>query len=78
MSSLHDGAPCGDPMIAFTIAPTATGGWLWRTRHADGRPRAQGVAPTRKLAAALVIGDIVAARAEDRPAAVLQPTAKAA
>lgn len=78
MSSAFDGTPCGDPMIRFSIAPVAGGGWLWRTLCADGQPRAQGVAASRKLAAALVIRDIVRARAEAVALHAPQPSAKAA
>lgn len=47
------------PMVRFSIAPTPSGAWLWRTFDLDGQLRAQGLAPTRKLAAALVIRDII-------------------
>ncbi|WP_165187891.1 hypothetical protein [Caulobacter soli] len=48
------------PMVRFSIAPTGLGAWLWRTFDQNGQLRAQGLAATRKLAAALVIRDIVA------------------
>ncbi|MEJ2815928.1 hypothetical protein [Caulobacter sp. CCG-8] len=47
------------PMVRFSIAPTSSGAWLWRTFDLDGQLRAQGLVATRKLAAALVIRDIV-------------------
>ncbi|PIC01091.1 hypothetical protein [Caulobacter sp. X] len=67
-----------DKLLRFTIVPTATGTWLWRTIERDGAVRAQGIAPSKKLAAALVIRDIVAARL-DRPEHIAAPLpAKAA
>ncbi len=51
-----------DKLLRFAIAPTTGGAWLWRTIERDGRIRAQGIAPTKKLAAALVVRDIIAAR----------------
>jgi hypothetical protein len=51
-----------DKLLRFAIAPTIGGAWLWRTIERDGRIRGQGVAPSRKLAAALVVQDIIAAR----------------
>jgi hypothetical protein len=49
-----------DALMRFSISPTATGAWSWRVFSQD-RTRAQGLAATRKLAAALVIHHIVAA-----------------
>jgi len=49
------------PMLRFSIAPTPHGAWLWRTFEAGGRLRAEGLASTRKQAAALVIRQIVLA-----------------
>ena len=43
-----------DKMVRFSIAPTGGGAWLWQTLETDGRVRARGIAPSRKLAAALV------------------------
>ncbi|MCK5912040.1 MAG: hypothetical protein KAG62_19060 [Caulobacter sp.] len=51
-----------DKLLRFAIAPTIGGAWLWRTIERDGRIRGQGVAPSRKLAAAVVVQDIIAAR----------------
>ena len=51
-----------DKLIRFSIAPRGAGAWLWRTIERDGRVRSQGIAPSRKIAAALVVRDIVAAR----------------
>lgn len=78
MSNLFDQAPCGDPVLRFSIAPTPGGAWLWRTIAPNGRTRAQGVSPTRKLAAALVIREIVRARAASLVDPQAQPDAKAA
>lgn len=67
-----------DKLLRFTIVPTANGTWLWRTVERDGRVRAQGIAPSKKLAAALVIRDIIAARL-DQPEHLAAPLpAKAA
>jgi len=68
----------GDTMVRFSIAPTACGSWLWRTIDREGRLRAHGLAPTRKLAAALVIRDIIHARADQVMRQPLHLTAKAA
>ncbi|WP_454718917.1 hypothetical protein [Caulobacter segnis] len=78
MSDTFDPAPCEDPMLRFSIAPTQSGAWLWRTLDHDGQTRAQGLSPTRKLAAALVIREIVRARVEPLTAPLSHPTAKAA
>lgn len=78
MSSTFDPTPCSDPMLRFSIAPTQGGAWLWRTLDDQGRTRAQGLSPTRKLAAALVIGEIVRARVEPSAAPMSHLTAKAA
>lgn len=78
MSDTFDPPPCGDPMLRFSIAPTSGSAWLWRILDHDGRPRAQGLSPTRKLAAALVIREIVRARIEPFTEPLSQPTAKAA
>lgn len=51
-----------DKLLRFAIAPTTGEAWLWRTLERDGSVRAQGVAPSKKLAAALVVRDIIAAR----------------
>jgi hypothetical protein len=51
-----------DKLIRFSIAPRGAGAWLWRTIERDGRVRSQGIAPSKKIAAALVVRDIVAAR----------------
>jgi hypothetical protein len=54
------GLETGDiDMIRFSIAPTPAGAWLWRTFLQNGNTRAQGLAATRKQAAALVIRDIL-------------------
>ncbi len=51
-----------DKLIRFSIAPRGAGAWLWRTIERDGRVRSQGIAPSKKIAAALVVRDIIAAR----------------
>lgn len=57
----------GPAMTRFSIAPTAQGSWLWRTFDAAGGVLAQGLAATRKQAAALVIRQIVTSRAPNAP-----------
>lgn len=67
-----------DKMVRFLIAPTSGGAWLWQTTEHGGTVRARGVARTRKLAAALVVRDIIAARlGQSEPSAAPLP-AKAA
>ncbi|MET3666520.1 hypothetical protein [Caulobacter sp. 1776] len=70
--------PSRDETTHFSIAPTGQGAWLWRTFAPYGQLRAQGLAPTRKQAAALVIRDILLARCEIAGAEVSQVSAKAA
>ena len=67
-----------DAMIRFSISPTASGNWAWRAYDSQGRLRAQGLAGTRKLAAAMVIHHIVSAHAERAAPASPEPRAKAA
>lgn len=67
-----------DTMLRFAIAPTAGGAWLWRTVERDGSVRAQGIAPNKKLAAALVVQDIIAARVEQMDQRAAPLSAKAA
>lgn len=68
--AINQAAP-SEAMMRFTIAPTPTGDWCWRTFDQDGQTHAQGLAATRKQAAALVIHHIV--RSRTAPAApVLQ------
>jgi hypothetical protein len=45
-------------MMGFSIAPTADG-WSWRTFGQDGQGGDAGRAPSKRLAAAMVIQDIV-------------------
>ncbi len=78
MSSTFDRTPGGDPMLRFSIAPTSGGAWLWRTLDQEGRALVQGLSPTRSLAAALVIREIVRARIEPLAEPLSHPTAKAA
>lgn len=78
MSQLFDRAPCDDPILRFSITLTSSGAWLWRTLDHNGRPRAQGLSPTRKLAAALVIREIIQARVEPSVEPLPRPAAKAA
>jgi len=55
-----------DALIHFSIAPTAQGAWLWRAFDPrDGQLQAQGLASTRRQAAALVIRHIVRACCND-------------
>lgn len=68
--------PAPDPLLRFSIAPDASGGWRWEVRGPAQAPLAGGVVATRKIAAALVINHIVQART--RSAAAPAPTAKAA
>lgn len=65
-------------MIRFSIAPSGAGAWLWRTIDQDGRVRRQGIAPSKKIAAALVIRDIVAARLSPTPIAYFASAFQAA
>lgn len=64
-------------MIRFSIAPTDAGAWLWRTFDKDGGARSQGLAASRKQAAAFVIRDIVQA-CEPVASSVPELSAKAA
>jgi hypothetical protein len=45
-------------MMRFSIAPAADG-WSWRTFGQDGQSGNAGRAPSKRLAAAMVIQDIV-------------------
>jgi hypothetical protein len=45
-------------MMRFSIWPTSDG-WSWRTFEQDGQGGHAGRAPSRRLAAAMVIQDIV-------------------
>lgn len=71
----RDGVMGDDAMVRFSIAPTHGGAWLWQTVDGAGNVRGRGLAPTRKLAAALVIRNILEARL---PQHIPQPSAKAA
>jgi len=66
-----------DKMVRFSIAPTSAGAWLWQTTE-HGAVRARGIAPTKKLAAALVLRDIIAARLEQPERLSASVSAKAA
>jgi hypothetical protein len=66
-----------ETLLRFSIAPVSEGAWLWRTIERDGRVRAHGIAPSKKVAAALVVREIVAARLGRARFAAL-PSAKAA
>lgn len=68
----------GEPIIRFTVAPAQNGAWIWRTFQADGQPRTQGLASTRKQAAALVIRDIILARTQQVAPPIPEHSAKAA
>jgi hypothetical protein len=48
-----------DAMIRFSIEPTSNQAWLWRTIDEQGHRTASGLAPTKKLAAAMVIRHIL-------------------
>ncbi|PLR28693.1 hypothetical protein SGCZBJ_01715 [Caulobacter zeae] len=56
------GIGADDAIFRFTISPSQ-GQWLWRTFERDGRTRAQGLAQSRKHAAALIIHAILRSRA---------------
>lgn len=60
-------ANCCDspPIIRFSIRAHGPGAWYWETRTLEGVRQACGLAPTRKLAAALVIRQIVRTRAPE-------------
>lgn len=73
----RDRAGGHDAIIGFSISPTGSGTWAWRACDQLGRVRAQGLAESRKLAAALVIHHIVSARAH-RAAPSSETCAKAA
>jgi hypothetical protein len=67
-----------DAMVRFSISPASSGGWLWQTFDHAGQRRAHGLAATRKLAAALVIRDILQTRAGEILPHAPQLSAKAA
>lgn len=71
-------AQVDEAMIRFSITPTQDGAWRWRTFDKDGRVRIQGLAASRKQAAALVIRDIIRARCEPAPLSIPEFSAKAA
>jgi hypothetical protein len=73
-----DPTDSGDAMIGFSISPTGSGAWSWRTFDLRGRLRAQGLAASRKLAAALVIHHIISARAEQAAPRSAETPARAA
>lgn len=52
----------GDVVVRFTISPTPAGHWLWRVFDHDGQPRVQGLAASRKHAAALIIHELLRSR----------------
>jgi hypothetical protein len=66
-----------DAMTRFSIEPTSNQAWLWRTIDEQGRRTASGLAPTKKLAAAMVIRHILD-RSLDQSAVSELPTAEAA
>lgn len=67
-----------DAMIRFSISSTDSGRWAWRAYDSLGRLQAQGLAGTRRLAAALVIHHIVAKQAERAALASSETRARAA
>lgn len=67
-----------DKMVRFSIAPTSAGAWLWQTTEHGGSVRARGIAPSKKLAAALVLRDIIAARLDHSEHLPASAPAKAA
>lgn len=67
-----------DKMVRFSIAPTSGGAWFWQTIEHGGGVRARGIAPSKKLAAALVLRDIIAARLEQLQRLSASAPAKAA
>lgn len=68
----------GDKMVRFSITPTSRDAWLWQTTEQGGAVRARGVAPTKRLAAALIVRDIIAARLEQSEQRAAPLPAKAA
>lgn len=55
--------------VKFRIEPCEDG-WIWATRDVTGGERQRGKTPTRELAAALVLRDIVRAAEATLPAGV--------
>ncbi|WP_146218104.1 MULTISPECIES: hypothetical protein [unclassified Caulobacter] len=53
----------GEVVIRFTVSPTPAGHWLWRVFEGDGQQRVQGLAASRKQAAALIIHELLRSRA---------------
>ncbi|USQ95334.1 hypothetical protein [Caulobacter sp. RL271] len=71
-------AQAAPPMVRFSITPTQQGIWLWRTFDQAGQLRAQGLASTRKQAAALVIRQILLVSARGATPPLPHLSAKAA
>lgn len=65
-------------MVRFTVSPTPAGEWLWRVFEHDGRTRVQGLAASRKHAAALIIHDILRSHSAVAALTASEPPAKAA
>ncbi|MDG2531572.1 hypothetical protein [Caulobacter endophyticus] len=53
----------GEVVIRFTVSPTPAGHWLWKVFGSDGKSRVEGLAASRKHAAALIIHEILILRA---------------
>lgn len=68
----------GDVVIRFTVSPTPAGHWLWRVFDHDGQPRVQGLAASRKHAAALIIHELLRSRSAAATLAADELSAKAA
>jgi hypothetical protein len=68
----------GDVVVRFTVSPTPAGHWLWRVFDHDGRPRVQGLAASRKHAAALIIHELLRSRSAAAALAAEKLSAKAA
>ena len=74
----RDAPDAKEAMVRFSITPTHDGAWRWRTFDRDGGVRTQGLAASRKQAAALVIRDIMRARCEPAAPPIPKFPAKAA
>lgn len=68
----------GDVVVRFTVSPTPAGHWLWRVFDHDGQPRVQGLAASRKHAAALIIHELLRSRSAAAALAADDLSAKAA
>ncbi|MBO9547274.1 hypothetical protein [Caulobacter sp.] len=74
---INQAAP-SEAMMRFSIAPTLAGDWRWRMVDQDGRTQAEGLAASRKQAAALVIHHIILSRTAPAAPALQTLAARAA